>query len=98
MPPAAWVHTRADLLHLISRVPPPGREEIARALKWALDSMVAQGITSLADAAVTELSAQAYADLADRGELRPRVRGYLTHLEPGLISRRAPYARDRFFS
>jgi predicted amidohydrolase YtcJ len=85
---AAWM--------LMSHVPPPTREETSRGLKWALDTMLAQGITSLDDAGVGEAVAQAYADLADRGELRQRVRGCLMYSEPGLISRRALYARERF--
>jgi predicted amidohydrolase YtcJ len=86
---AAWM--------LRERVPQPTREEFARALKWALDTMLVHGITSLDDAGVREPMAQAYADLADAGELRQRVRGCLMYSEPGLISRRAVFARARAF-
>jgi hypothetical protein len=82
---------------LVSKlVPRPTQQKTDKALKWALDTMVAQGITSLDDALVTEDIAQAYADLADRGELQPRVRGCLIYVDDGLISRRGLYARDRF--
>lgn len=82
---------------LVSRlVPPPTPMETAQALKWALNAMLAQGITALDDAAVGENVAQAYADLADRGELHQRVRGCLIYQDEDLISRRGLYARDRF--
>jgi predicted amidohydrolase YtcJ len=77
-------------------IPQPGRAETSRALKWSLDVMLAQGITAFDDAFVTEDIAQAYADLADRGELHQRVRGCLAWMDEGLISRRGLYARDRF--
>jgi predicted amidohydrolase YtcJ len=77
-------------------VPPPSREENVRALKWSLDTMLAQGITAFDDALVTEDIAQAYADLSDAGQLRQRVRGCLISVDDGLISRRGLYARDRF--
>jgi len=77
-------------------VPPPKPAETAQALKWALDTMLAQGITALDDAAVGENVAQAYADLADRSDLHQRVRGCLIYQDEGLISRRGLYARDRF--
>jgi predicted amidohydrolase YtcJ len=77
-------------------IPPSTREENTRALKWALDAMLAQGITALDDAFVTEDIAQAYADLADTGQLHQRVRGCLFWGDEGLIARRGLYARDRF--
>jgi predicted amidohydrolase YtcJ len=77
-------------------IPPPSRADTAKALKWALDTMLAQGITALDDAFVTEDVAQAYADLADAGQLRQRVRGCLFWGDEGLIARRGLYARDRF--
>jgi len=82
---------------LVSKlVPPPTRMETARALKWSLDRMLAQGITAFDDAAVGESVAQAYADLADSGELHQRVRGCLMYQDEGVILRRGLYARDRF--
>jgi predicted amidohydrolase YtcJ len=77
-------------------VPPASREQTAKALKWSLDTMLAQGITAFDDALVTEDIAQAYADLADSGQLHQRVRGCLISSDEGLISRRQLYARDRF--
>jgi len=79
-----------------SLVPPATREKNARALKWALDTMLSQGITAFDDAFVFEPIAQAYADLADRGDLHQRVRGCLNYREEGLIARRGLYARERF--
>jgi len=78
------------------KVPPPTRDETNRALKWAMDTMVAQGIVALDDAGVSEDVAQAYADLSDKGLLKPRVRGCLIYTAAGLISRRSIYTRDRF--
>jgi predicted amidohydrolase YtcJ len=77
-------------------IPPPTRAETAKALKWSLDVMLAQGITAFDDAFVTEDIARAYADLADAGQLHQRVRGCLFWGDEGLISRRGLYARDRF--
>jgi predicted amidohydrolase YtcJ len=77
-------------------VPPAGREQTAKALKWSLDLMLSQGITALDDALVTEDIARAYADLADAGQLHQRVRGCLISADEGLISRRGLYARERF--
>jgi predicted amidohydrolase YtcJ len=82
---------------LVSRhIPAASRTETARALKWAVDTIVSQGITSIDDAGVSEDAAQAYADLYDRGQLKLRVRGCLMYAAAGLISRRQTYARDRF--
>jgi predicted amidohydrolase YtcJ len=77
-------------------VPAATRAETARALKWAVDTIVSQGITAIDDAGVTEDAAQAYADLYDKGQLKLRVRGCLIYTAAGLISRRQTYARDRF--
>ncbi len=77
-------------------VPPPSQADTEKALKWALDTMLAQGVTAFDDALVTQDLAQAYADLSDRGELKQRVRGCLIYLDSGLIARRGIYARDRF--
>jgi hypothetical protein len=77
-------------------IPTPTRAETAQALKWSLDTMLAQGITALDDAAVGENIAQAYADLSDRGDLHQRVRGCMVYQDEGLILRRGLYARERF--
>jgi predicted amidohydrolase YtcJ len=77
-------------------IPPHTQAQTDEALKWALDTMLAQGITALDDALVTQTIAQAYADLADRGELYQRVRGCLFSMDEVLISKRNVYRRDRF--
>ncbi len=56
-------------------VPPATAEENATALKWSLDQMLAQGVTSFTDAGTSEDIERAYATLADRGVLKQRVRG-----------------------
>lgn len=82
---------------LVSRfVPPASREKNAAALKWALDDMLSLGITAFDDAGVSEDVAIAYADLADRGELKQRVRGCLWARDPKVIEHRDIYTRDRF--
>ena len=61
---------------LVSRlVPPATADETTDALRWALDQMVAQGITALTDAGTDRAINPAYARLADRGLLKARVRG-----------------------
>ncbi len=85
---AAWIVTRF--------VPPPTREEISQGLRWALDTMLAQGITAFDDAAVSVPLAQAYADLADQGKLHQRVRGCLMYQDSLLIAMRGVFARERF--
>jgi predicted amidohydrolase YtcJ len=92
---------------MVSRLaPPPTPEENAAALKWALEQMVSQGITSFTDAGTSEPIMQAYATLADQGVLKQRVRGCFMW-RPRTSSASAPpggdpierlnlYARDRF--
>ena len=85
-------------------VPPATAEENATALKWSLEQMLAQGVTSFTDAGTSEDIEQAYATLADRGVLKQRVRGCFmwrptTFAPPKAddpILRRNLYARDRF--
>ncbi len=92
---------------LVSRLVPPATPgENATALKWSLDQMLAQGITSFTDAGTSEDIMQAYATLADRGELKQRVRGCFMWRPATFAAPRAPggdpierlnlYARDRF--
>lgn len=81
---------------VMALVPPPSAADTAKALEWSLNTMLAQGITAFDDALVTEDIARAYADLADQGRLKPRVRGCLISGDAGLISRRGLYARERF--
>jgi len=56
-------------------VPKASREVHAQATKWGLDRMLENGITALVDASTSEPDALAYADLADQGILKQRVRG-----------------------
>lgn len=95
---------RESAMSLVRRlVPPTTPENETRALKWALDRMVAFGITSLADAAATRSAMRAYATLSDRGELKPRVRGCIMQAPyVNVAARDNPlesanlYARERF--
>src|SRR4029079_10176438 len=85
-------------------VPPATAEENATALKWSLEQMLAQGVTSFTDAGTSEDIEQAYATLADRGVLKQRVRGcfmwrpttFTAPRNDDPILRRNLYARDRF--
>jgi len=87
-------------------VPPYTPEQNARALKSSLDLMLSYGITSLTDAVVDGSILNAYATLADRGELKQRVKGCLVwgRAMPGSADPRQPeyiqlrnlYARERF--
>ena len=79
-----------------AQIPPATREDNQRALQWALNTMLAQGITALDDALVTDDIAQAYDDIADAGNLKQRVRGCLIYSDSNLIANRQLYARDRF--
>ena len=79
-----------------SKVPPGSREDSVRGLKWALNTMLAVGITAFDDALVSRDVAQAYADVADAGLLKQRVRGCLIYRDADLIASRQTYARDRF--
>jgi predicted amidohydrolase YtcJ len=87
-------------------VPPATPEENAAALKWSLDQMLSQGITSFTDAGTSEDIMQAYATLADQGVLKQRVRGCFMWRPTTFSSPKNPagdpierlnvYARDRF--
>lgn len=54
--------------------PPPDPKLVAVAARWALDRMVEVGITSFTDANAGPVEMRAYADLAQAGQLEPRVR------------------------
>jgi predicted amidohydrolase YtcJ len=80
-------------------------DQSAMALSWALSQMLSYGITSFTDAVVDESSMKLYADLADKGVLKQRVRGCImwspmfnlsqdSPFDP--VKRRNMYARDRF--
>jgi hypothetical protein len=97
---------REDAMLLASKpVPEPTDEEVREALKWALDTMVAFGITSFTEAdmgfvAGSEKEIRAYAALADSGALKQRARMCM-QWSPGnkadedVIMARNLYARDR---
>lgn len=85
-------------------VPPVTPEESMAALRWALDRMLEQGITSFTDAVASEATLDAYATLADEGLLKQRVRACMmwggaapgSGGLPSHIAHRNFYARDRF--
>lgn len=92
---------------LVRRVIPPASPGQTRAaLQWALDQMVAQGITSITDAGVDGAGMQAYAELADAGLLNMRVQGCMmlrgaafgrdNNGTPDYLLQRQQYARARF--
>ena len=77
-------------------IPKASREVHAQATKWGLDRMLENGITALVDASTSESDALAYADLADQGVLKQRVRGCLWAADKNVIPRRNLYLRERF--
>ena len=87
-------------------VPPATPEETLAALKWSLEQMLSFGITAFTDAGTSMAINRAYATLADRGELRQRVRGCTMWAPARLGAERASmpdptltlnqYARGRF--
>jgi predicted amidohydrolase YtcJ len=79
-----------------SKVPPPTIEQQIIAHKWSTDLMLSFGITAFDDAGVSRPGMIAYSTLADRGELKQRVRGCIWFRDPSLIKDRMLYARDRF--
>lgn len=77
-------------------IPKASREVHAQATKWGLDRMLENGITALVDASTSESDALAYADLADQGALKQRVRACLWAADTNVVPRRNLYLRDRF--
>jgi len=84
-------------------IPPPSIESQAEAIQWAQRQMLQHGVTSFTDAGVNLDGLKAFALLADRGELKQRVRGCLAwRMIVGatsgaeLVARRNLYARERF--
>jgi predicted amidohydrolase YtcJ len=87
-------------------VPPSTQEETITALKWSLDQMLTFGITSFTDAGTDPAINVAYATLADRGQLKQRVRGCIMWSParlgpdgkptPNPILKLNLYARERF--
>jgi predicted amidohydrolase YtcJ len=57
-----------------SKVPPATSEEDADALRLALQTTLASGITTLQDAVASRQTLRAFTTLADRGELKQRVK------------------------
>jgi predicted amidohydrolase YtcJ len=87
------------------RVPPPAPGQALDSLRYSLNLMLSHGITTFTDAVVSEGSMQAYAELADRGELKQRVRGCIiggagenssVPSPPSPLARANLYRRDRF--
>jgi predicted amidohydrolase YtcJ len=91
-------------------VPPPSDEVIRESLEWALQTMLSYGITSFTDASTgfvggASRAIETYANLADEGILKQRVRLCLNWRggdgAPGdeaadlLVERREQYERDR---
>lgn len=93
--PTGILRERASALVWI-KIPAPTEEENAEALNWALDQLLAQGVTAFEDAGLSEKGALAYANLADQGVLKHRVRGCLMAYDPTVLEKRNLYARDRF--
>jgi predicted amidohydrolase YtcJ len=87
-----------------AKVPPTTPEQAEQALRWSLDHMLSYGITSFSDAGVDESTLQAYAKIADAGDLKLRTRacqGWRPSLAPGADDvsqyelRRTLYSRER---
>ena len=88
-----------------ARVPPPAPGQMLEGLKNSLDLMLSHGITSFTDAVASEGSLRSYADLADQGVLKQRVRACVmwrpggptidSAMPPGPLARANLYARDR---
>ncbi len=85
-------------------VPPPSDETLRNALNWSLKQMLSHGITSFTEASTGFVAgmareAQLYAQMADAGQVKQRVRLCL-NWEPGnaeleaVIEQRNLYARD----
>lgn len=82
---------RESALGLVRRViPPPTQAEVEQALRWAHDTMLSVGITSFTDAGVDDAGLRAYGALADRGELKQRVRGCMWAVRNGLVNTQTP--------
>ena len=87
-----------------SKIPRTSPDDDAAALQLALQTMLASGITSLQDAFASRQTLTAFAMLADRGELKQRVKACIgwTYNDSGvdrnfeaIYSERNLYRRDR---
>ena len=86
-------------------IPPESPARVKQALRWSADLMLSHGITSFTDAGVTGASMRAYAELADEGKLKQRIRlcmmwsgaafGGGSGGTPDYIAQRNIHARDR---
>ncbi len=97
---------REEAMVLVAKpVPPPTDEDVRAALQWAVDTMIAFGITSFTEAdmgfaAGGDKEIRAYAALADAGTLKQRARLCMSWA-PGnaaneaVIASRNLYTRDR---
>ena len=88
-----------------SKIPPTSPKEDAEALNLALQTTLAAGITTLQDAAASRQTLTAFTILADRGELKQRVKACLTWTYnpsgvdqnfEAVYNERNLYRRDRF--
>jgi predicted amidohydrolase YtcJ len=84
-------------------IPPATIEQQAEGFKWAQHEMLQYGVTAFTDAGVSHEGLQVYALVADRGELKQRVRGCLAwrmvvgqQSADDLVTERNLYARERF--
>lgn len=87
-------------------IPPESPAQIKEALYWASQTMLAHGITTFTDAGVSGVNMQAYAELADEGRLKQRVRTCMMWRGlafggsdgsgmPAYVAMRNLYARER---
>lgn len=84
-----------------SRVPPPSLAEVEKALTWSVRTMLSYGITSFTEASVGfsaggERELQAYANLAERGVIKQRVRLCLAWGPGDAASERLVASRNLF--
>ena len=95
----------AAIMLVRMHVPPHSYEQLRKALGWSLQQMLSHGITSFTEASTGFVAGMTrevklYADMADAGTVKQRVRLCL-NWEPGnaeleaVISDRNLYARDR---
>lgn len=85
-------------------IPAPTIEQQAEWFKWSQHEMLQYGVTSFTDAGVSGDGLRVYALVADRGELKQRVRACIAwRMNAGIapaadaaVAERNLYARDRF--
>lgn len=58
---------------VVARVPQPGKTEIRAAIKAAVDTLLAEGMTGVHDAGIDIENAETYMSMADDGELGMRI-------------------------